>query len=164
MEISNLLNKKSSSDKETQSEIETAESHITKKEISLPILCNDSNGNFMTAQDKQVSKLAQGSPAIARIAPQRAEISSPNLRTRPPPRRESSLGFQLPKPPEPPSVEVEYYTIAEFQSCISDGISFHGGQRQRSLTRILVVGGMCRLVKKKAGLQHHTLIKGRSPI
>ncbi|XP_078245613.1 SH3 and PX domain-containing protein 2A isoform X23 [Pogona vitticeps] len=91
MEISNLLNKKSLSDKETQSEIETAESHITKKEISLPILCNDSNGNFMTAQDKQVSKLAQGSPVIARIAPQRAEISSPNLRTRPPPRRESSL-------------------------------------------------------------------------
>lgn len=38
-------------------------------------------------------------------------------------------GFQLPKPPEPPSVEVEYYTIAEFQSCISDGISFHGGQK-----------------------------------
>ncbi|XP_060624307.1 SH3 and PX domain-containing protein 2A isoform X2 [Anolis sagrei] len=129
MEISNLLNKKSSSDKETQSEIETAESHINKKEISLPILCNDSNGNFMTTQDKQVSKLAQGSPAIARIAPQRAQISSPNLRTRPPPRRESSLGFQLPKPPEPPSVEVEYYTIAEFQSCISDGISFHGGQK-----------------------------------
>ncbi|KAH0623777.1 hypothetical protein JD844_006898 [Phrynosoma platyrhinos] len=91
MEISNLLNKKSSSDKETQAEIETAESHINKKEISLPILCNDSNGNFMTTQDKQVSKLAQGSPAIARIAPQRAQISSPNLRTRPPPRRESSL-------------------------------------------------------------------------
>ncbi|XP_044294016.1 SH3 and PX domain-containing protein 2A isoform X5 [Varanus komodoensis] len=129
MEISNLLNKKSSSDKETQSETETAESHISKKEISLPILCNDSNGNFMMTQDKQVSKLAQGSPAIARIAPQRAQISSPNLRTRPPPRRESSLGFQLPKPPEPPSVEVEYYTIAEFQSCISDGISFHGGQK-----------------------------------
>lgn len=75
MEISNLLNKKSSSDKETQSEIETAESHISKKEISLPILCNDSNGNAMMAQDKQVSKLAQGSPAIARIAPQRAQIS-----------------------------------------------------------------------------------------
>lgn len=26
-------------------------------------------------------------------------------------------------------MEVEYYTIAEFQSCISDGISFHGGQK-----------------------------------
>jgi hypothetical protein len=38
-------------------------------------------------------------------------------------------GFQLPKPPEPPTVEAEYYTIAEFQSCISDGISFRGGQK-----------------------------------
>lgn len=75
MEISNLLNKKSSSDKETQSEIETMESHVTKKEISLPILCNDSNGNFMMTQDKQISKQVQGSPAIARIAPQRAQIS-----------------------------------------------------------------------------------------
>ncbi len=38
-------------------------------------------------------------------------------------------GFQLPKPPEPPAVEAEYYTIADFQSSISDGISFHGGQK-----------------------------------
>uniref|UniRef100_K7FDL0 SH3 and PX domain-containing protein 2B n=1 Tax=Pelodiscus sinensis TaxID=13735 RepID=K7FDL0_PELSI len=129
MEISNLLNKKPSSDKETQADNEMAESHVAKKEISLPILCNDSNGNAMMTPDKQASKLTQGSPAVARIAPQRAQISSPNLRTRPPPRRESSLGFQLPKPPEPPSVEVEYYTIAEFQSCISDGISFRGGQK-----------------------------------
>uniref|UniRef100_A0A673ANI0 SH3 and PX domain-containing protein 2A n=1 Tax=Sphaeramia orbicularis TaxID=375764 RepID=A0A673ANI0_9TELE len=29
----------------------------------------------------------------------------------------------------PPTVEAEYYTIAEFQSCISDGISFNGGQK-----------------------------------
>ncbi|XP_069467821.1 SH3 and PX domain-containing protein 2A isoform X2 [Ambystoma mexicanum] len=129
MEISNLLNKKGSSDKEPQAENEAEEPHITKKEISLPILCNDSNGNTMVASEKQASKLAQASPAVARIAPQRAEISSPNLRMKPPPRRESSLGFQLPKPPEPPSVEVEYYTIAEFQSCISDGISFQGGQK-----------------------------------
>uniref|UniRef100_A0A8C8RCH6 SH3 and PX domain-containing protein 2A n=1 Tax=Pelusios castaneus TaxID=367368 RepID=A0A8C8RCH6_9SAUR len=129
MEISNLLNKKPSSDKETQAENEMVEPPVTKKEISLPILCSDTNGNALVTSDKQASKLAQGSPAVARIAPQRAQISSPNLRTRPPPRRESSLGFQLPKPPEPPSVEVEYYTIAEFQSCISDGISFRGGQK-----------------------------------
>lgn len=37
--------------------------------------------------------------------------------------------FQLPKPPEAPTVEAEYYTIAEFQSSISDGISFRGGQK-----------------------------------
>lgn len=38
-------------------------------------------------------------------------------------------GFQLPSPPEPPTVEAEYYTIADFQSCISDGITFNGGQK-----------------------------------
>ncbi|XP_023571407.1 SH3 and PX domain-containing protein 2A isoform X2 [Octodon degus] len=130
MEISNLLNKKTSGDKETQSaESEASEAPVAKKEISLPILCNASNGSALGVPERTVSKLAQGSPAVARIAPQRAQINSPNLRTRPPPRRESSLGFQLPKPPEPPSVEVEYYTIAEFQSCISDGISFRGGQK-----------------------------------
>nr|XP_010587313.1 SH3 and PX domain-containing protein 2A isoform X2 [Loxodonta africana] len=130
MEISNLLNKKASGDKDTPpAEGEGSEAPIAKKEISLPILCNASNGSALGIPERTVSKLAQGSPAVARIAPQRAQISSPNLRTRPPPRRESSLGFQLPKPPEPPSVEVEYYTIAEFQSCISDGISFRGGQK-----------------------------------
>ncbi|XP_028367693.1 SH3 and PX domain-containing protein 2A isoform X2 [Phyllostomus discolor] len=130
MEISNLLNKKASGDKETPpAEGEGPEAPVAKKEISLPILCNASNGSALAVPERTVSKLAQSSPAVARIAPQRAQISSPNLRTRPPPRRESSLGFQLPKPPEPPSVEVEYYTIAEFQSCISDGISFRGGQK-----------------------------------
>ncbi|XP_012579127.1 PREDICTED: SH3 and PX domain-containing protein 2A isoform X1 [Condylura cristata] len=128
MEISNLLNKKVAGDKETPP-AEGSEAPVAKREISLPILCNASNGSALGAPERTGSKLAQGSPAVARIAPQRAQISSPNLRTRPPPRRESSLGFQLPKPPEPPSVEVEYYTIAEFQSCISDGISFRGGQK-----------------------------------
>ncbi|XP_077311386.1 SH3 and PX domain-containing protein 2A isoform X2 [Lithobates pipiens] len=128
MEISNLLNKKPT-EKDGQGGNEVEEHHINKKEISLPILCNDSNGNSMMTSEKVSIKTTPGSPAVARIAPQRSEISSPNLRMKPPPRRESSLGFQLPKPPEPPSVEVEYYTIAEFQSCISDGISFHGGQK-----------------------------------
>ena len=66
MEISNLLNKKASGDKETP---------ITKKEISLPILCNASNGSALGIPERTVSKLAQGSPAVARIAPQRAQIS-----------------------------------------------------------------------------------------
>ncbi|KAL2086742.1 hypothetical protein ACEWY4_017801 [Coilia grayii] len=70
-----------------------------------------------------------GSPAIARVAPHRVEIGSPNLRQKPPPRRDANLGLHLPKPPEPPTVEAEYYTIAEFQSSISDGISFRGGQK-----------------------------------
>lgn len=36
-------------------------------------------------------------------------------------------GTNLPKPPVPPQVEEEYYTIADFQTTIPDGISFHAG-------------------------------------
>ncbi|XP_039632549.1 SH3 and PX domain-containing protein 2A isoform X3 [Polypterus senegalus] len=129
MEISNLLNKKQMSEKDVQTDNDPDETPISKKEISLPIPCEDTFGSSTVLQEKQTNKATQGSPAVARIAPQRAEHSSPNLRQKPPPRRETSLGFQLPKPPEPPTVEVEYYTIAEFQSCISDGISFRGGQK-----------------------------------
>lgn len=76
MEISNLLNKKASGDKETPpAEGEGPEAPITKKEISLPILCNASNGSALGVPERTVSKLAQGSPAVARIAPQRAQIS-----------------------------------------------------------------------------------------
>uniref|UniRef100_A0A3B1JBL7 SH3 and PX domain-containing protein 2A n=1 Tax=Astyanax mexicanus TaxID=7994 RepID=A0A3B1JBL7_ASTMX len=126
MEISNLLNKKAVSEKDVQTDGEptTLERHISKSEISLPIQCSAEAEQSMTA-----SVAAPGSPAIARVAPHRVEIGSPNLRQKPPPRREANLGFQLPKPPEPPTVEAEYYTIAEFQSCISDGISFRGGQK-----------------------------------
>ncbi|XP_048842955.1 SH3 and PX domain-containing protein 2A isoform X2 [Brienomyrus brachyistius] len=132
MEISNLLNKKAVSEKDVQTDQEPEEPHVTKKEISLPIPCEDpgsggSSGGAALLDTKP--KAEPGSPAIARIAPHRVEIGSPNLRQKPPPRRETSLGFQLPKPPEPPTVEAEYYTIAEFQSCISDGISFRGGQK-----------------------------------
>uniref|UniRef100_G3PV89 SH3 and PX domains 2Aa n=1 Tax=Gasterosteus aculeatus aculeatus TaxID=481459 RepID=G3PV89_GASAC len=90
MEISNLLQKKSVSEKDIQTDAEgstTPERHISKSEISLPV-------------------------------PYNSEIN----------------GFQLPKPPEPPAVEAEYYTIADFQSSISDGISFHGGQKADAIT------------------------------
>ncbi|XP_017564319.1 SH3 and PX domain-containing protein 2A isoform X1 [Pygocentrus nattereri] len=71
-------------------------------------------------------------PAVARVTPQRyhsVENGSPSYIEKPPPRRENSLGFQLPQPPDPPSVDAEYYTIAEFHSCLGDGISFSGGER-----------------------------------
>uniref|UniRef100_G3PV93 SH3 and PX domain-containing protein 2A n=1 Tax=Gasterosteus aculeatus aculeatus TaxID=481459 RepID=G3PV93_GASAC len=126
MEISNLLQKKSVSEKDIQTDAEgstTPERHISKSEISLPVPYN-SEINAETGR-----RLSAGSPAVARVAPHRVEIGSPNLRQKPPPRRETNLGFQLPKPPEPPAVEAEYYTIADFQSSISDGISFHGGQK-----------------------------------
>uniref|UniRef100_A0A4W3IJ55 SH3 and PX domains 2A n=1 Tax=Callorhinchus milii TaxID=7868 RepID=A0A4W3IJ55_CALMI len=130
MEISNLLNKKP----QVESECSLAEhTPLTAKEISLPLACEHSNGDVSVSAavstERRLGRGVPGSPAVARIAPQRAEIGSPNLRQKPPPRREASLGFQLPKPPAPPAVEVEYYTIAEFQSHISDGISFRGGQK-----------------------------------
>ncbi|KAK5866338.1 hypothetical protein PBY51_020538 [Eleginops maclovinus] len=152
MEISNLLQKKSVSEKDIQTEGEgstTPERHISKSEISLPMPYNseinaetgrrlsagrDTNSPCLgiaasSALKKSLARDEQGSPAVARVAPHRVEIGSPNLRQKPPPRREPNLGFQLPKPPAPPAVEAEYYTIADFQSSISDGISFRGGQK-----------------------------------
>uniref|UniRef100_A0A3P9N3N8 SH3 and PX domain-containing protein 2A n=1 Tax=Poecilia reticulata TaxID=8081 RepID=A0A3P9N3N8_POERE len=151
MEISNLLQKKSVSEKDIQTDGEgsnTPERHITKSEISLPMPYNseinaetgrrlsagrDTNSPCLgIAASSALSEKVRGepgSPAVARVAPHRVEIGSPNLRQKPPPRREANLGLQLPKPPEPPAVEAEYYTIADFQSSISDGISFRGGQK-----------------------------------
>ncbi|XP_062927537.1 SH3 and PX domain-containing protein 2A isoform X2 [Mobula hypostoma] len=142
MEISNLLNKKTSSEKDIQTENESKcydHPPLTAKEISLPLPCEQSNGEAtaLVATEKRLSRATPGSPAVARIAPQRAEIGSPNLRQKPPPRREVSMGFQLPKPPEPPAVEVEYYTIAEFQTHIADGISFRGGQKAEVIEKNL---------------------------
>ncbi|XP_069756586.1 SH3 and PX domain-containing protein 2A isoform X3 [Narcine bancroftii] len=142
MEISNLLNKKTSSEKDIQMENESKlydHPPLTGKEISLPLPCEQSNGDItaIMGTEKRLSRAAPGSPAVARIAPQRAEIGSPNLRQKPPPRREASMGFQLPKPPEPPAVEVEYYTIAEFQTHIADGISFRGGQKAEVIEKNL---------------------------
>ncbi|XP_056265371.1 SH3 and PX domain-containing protein 2A isoform X4 [Pseudoliparis swirei] len=152
MEISNLLQKKSVSEKDIQTEGEgstTPERHFSKSEISLPMPYNseinaetgrrlsagrDNNSPCLgiaasAALNESKGRGEQGSPAVARVAPHRVEIGSPNLRQKPPPRRETHLGFQLPKPPAPPAVEAEYYTIADFQSSISDGISFRGGQK-----------------------------------
>ncbi|XP_028278543.1 SH3 and PX domain-containing protein 2A-like isoform X2 [Parambassis ranga] len=127
MEISNLLNKKALSEKDVQAEGVPESPQVARKEISLPIPCTDPSP-VNTPQDGK-SKAEPASPAVARIAPHRVEIGSPVLRQKPPPRRDATLGFQLPSPPEPPTVEAEYYTIADFQSCISDGISFNGGQK-----------------------------------
>ncbi|XP_059207454.1 SH3 and PX domain-containing protein 2B isoform X3 [Centropristis striata] len=51
------------------------------------------------------------------------------LRHRPPPRRDLTIprGTNLPKPPVAPQVEEEFYTIADFQTTIPDGISFQAG-------------------------------------
>ncbi|KAK2921785.1 SH3 and PX domain-containing protein 2A-like isoform X2 [Channa argus] len=127
MEISNLLNKKALSEKDVQTEGGPESPQVARREISLPIPCADASPANSPQDGK--SKAEPAPPAIARIAPHRVEIGSPNLRQKPPPRRDATLAFQLPCPPEPPTVEAEYYTIADFQSCISDGISFNGGQK-----------------------------------
>ncbi|XP_078059875.1 SH3 and PX domain-containing protein 2A isoform X2 [Mustelus asterias] len=142
MEISNLLNKKTCSEKNVQTENESNlydHPPLTAKEISLPLPREETNGSTTTAAtpEKKLNPGALGSPAVARVAPQRAAIGSPNLRQKPPPRREISLGFPLPKPPDPPAVEVEYYTIAEFQTHIADGISFRGGQKAEVIEKNL---------------------------
>ncbi|XP_068178120.1 SH3 and PX domain-containing protein 2A [Antennarius striatus] len=152
MEISNLLQKKSVSEKNIQTDGEgsiTAQHHISKSEINLPMphsseinaetgrrlsAGRDTNSPCLgiaasAALNENKGRGEPGSPAVARMAPHRVEIGSPNLRQKPPPRRESNLGFQLPQRPESSAVEAEYYTIADFQSSISDGISFHGGQK-----------------------------------
>ncbi|XP_054610690.1 SH3 and PX domain-containing protein 2B isoform X2 [Dunckerocampus dactyliophorus] len=58
-----------------------------------------------------------------------SENKKVGLRQRPPPRRDLSIprGTNLPKPPGPPQVEEEFYTIADFQTTIPDGISFQAG-------------------------------------
>ncbi|MGH0147082.1 UNVERIFIED_CONTAM: hypothetical protein FKN15_009926 [Acipenser sinensis] len=61
---------------------------------------------------------------------------SPDARHRPPPRRDLTIprGLHLPKPPIPPQVEEEYYTIADFQTTIPDGISFQAGMKVEIVT------------------------------
>ncbi|MGH0119191.1 UNVERIFIED_CONTAM: hypothetical protein FKN15_013286 [Acipenser sinensis] len=81
MEISNLLNKKQVSEKDVQTDTDPEEPPITKKEISLPIPCEDTSSSIAALQDKQGSKADQGSPAVARIAPQRAEIADGTCNT-----------------------------------------------------------------------------------
>ncbi|XP_014059446.2 SH3 and PX domain-containing protein 2A isoform X1 [Salmo salar] len=134
MEISNLLNKKALSEMDVQTDGQQEDNPLTtpslvKRQISLPIPCSSSDFSPGAALVDVKGKVEPAAPVIARIAPHSIEISSPILRQKPPPRRDATLGFNLPSPPEPPTVEAEYYTIAEFQSVISDGISFNGGQK-----------------------------------
>lgn len=72
MEISNLLNKKASSEKDVQIEGVPESPQVAKKEISLPIPCAESSP-LNSPQDGK-SKAESSSPAIARVAPHRVEI------------------------------------------------------------------------------------------
>ncbi|XP_067311762.1 SH3 and PX domain-containing protein 2A isoform X2 [Pseudorasbora parva] len=113
--------------------------HLSVSDSSVSVSVQDacvsasvSEANVSSTPSTLKAKTVPPSPAIARVAPQRfhsVETRSPSNNQKPPPRRENSLGFQLPQPPDPPTVEAEYYTIAEFRSCLTDGISFSGGQK-----------------------------------
>lgn len=72
MEISNLLNKKTSSEKNVQIEGAPESPQVARKEISLPILCSDSSPVNVVQEGK--GKTEPASPAVARIAPHRVEI------------------------------------------------------------------------------------------
>ncbi|XP_016379243.1 SH3 and PX domain-containing protein 2A-like isoform X5 [Sinocyclocheilus rhinocerous] len=112
--------------------------HLSVSDSSVSVSVSDavtasvSEASVSSTSSTIKTKTVPPSPAIARVAPQRfhsVETRSPSNNQKPPPRRENSLGFQLPQPPDPPTVEAEYYTIAEFRSCLTDGISFSGGQK-----------------------------------
>lgn len=72
MEISNLLNKKGSSEKDVQTEGVPESPQVAKKETSLPIPCAESSP--VNNQQDGKSKAETSSPAVARIAPHRVEI------------------------------------------------------------------------------------------
>uniref|UniRef100_A0A8C1UHF0 SH3 and PX domains 2Ab n=1 Tax=Cyprinus carpio TaxID=7962 RepID=A0A8C1UHF0_CYPCA len=116
MEISNLLNKKPSNERHSHTQTDI----IAHR--------NSTTNTYSVSQTSSAikTKTVPPSPAIARVAPQRfhsAETSELIFTFI------SLFGFQLPQPPDPPTVEAEYYTIAEFRSCLTDGISFSGGQK-----------------------------------
>lgn len=59
-------------------------------------------------------------------------------------------------------MEVEYYTIAEFQSCISDGISFRGGQKaevslNRAAGKIVIFGAIAGDWIERGGVESNWL-------
>ncbi|KAL1257731.1 hypothetical protein QQF64_010975 [Cirrhinus molitorella] len=117
---------------DTSLRLSVSDSSVSVSVSDACVTVSVSEASVSSASAAIKTKTVPPSPAIARVAPQRfhsVETRSPPNNQKPPPRRENSLGFQLPQPPDPPTVEAEYYTIAEFRSCLTDGISFCGGQK-----------------------------------
>lgn len=82
-----------------------------------------------SANDLDTAGKQQNSNQRDRFTPLTETKHKAGSRQRPPPRRDLTIprGVNLPKPPVPPQVEEEYYTIADFQTTIPDGISFQAG-------------------------------------
>lgn len=68
---------------------------ITKKEISLPILCNASTEAALGIPERTVSSWPRAPPAVARIAPQRAQISKSFSDPRSSPHRSLEKGHEV---------------------------------------------------------------------
>ncbi|KAF4098162.1 SH3 and PX domain-containing protein 2B isoform X1 [Onychostoma macrolepis] len=84
----------------------------------LDVACKQQNANKENKENQR-----------DRFSPFSESKRKAGARQRPPPRRDLTIprGVNLPKPPVPPQVEEEYYTIADFQTTIPDGISFQAG-------------------------------------
>lgn len=80
MEISNLRNKKTSTEKDVQSEGSPESPQVARKEISLPVPCAESSP-VNSPQDVK-NKAEPPSPAVARIAPHRVEIGMSQMLAR----------------------------------------------------------------------------------
>ncbi|TRY81752.1 hypothetical protein DNTS_031665 [Danionella cerebrum] len=87
--------------------------------------------SYLKKADVLCPKMAAGASIHASTNDLESACKQQNVgaRQRPPPRRDLTIprGANLPKPPVPPQVEEEYYTIADFQTTIPDGISFQAG-------------------------------------
>ncbi|XP_026183855.1 SH3 and PX domain-containing protein 2B isoform X2 [Mastacembelus armatus] len=85
---------------------------------------NDLDG--FTQQNQQNNASRDKENRLSVFSDNKSKVGS---RHRPPPRRDLTIprGANLPKPPIPPQVEEEFYTIADFQTTIPDGISFQAG-------------------------------------
>ncbi|KAG7255438.1 hypothetical protein CRUP_021399, partial [Coryphaenoides rupestris] len=127
MEISNLLSNKKpphgtekdatapvSPPATTPSSLPEESPLVVRRQISLPLPCSSE------PPGAHVASVAAGAVPPSPPAPTEPPSIPGSETETPSPQRHDA---------EPPTVEAEYYTIAEFQSCISDGISFNGGQK-----------------------------------
>ncbi|KAF7696626.1 hypothetical protein HF521_005044 [Silurus meridionalis] len=101
-------------------------SYLKKSDVSSQKMSSHSSANDLDGACKQQGSNKENQRE--RFSPFNDKKKA-DVRQRPPPRRDLSIprGTNLPKPPVPPQVEEEYYTIADFQTTIPDGISFQAG-------------------------------------
>ncbi|XP_027014701.2 SH3 and PX domain-containing protein 2B isoform X2 [Tachysurus fulvidraco] len=104
-------------------------SYLKKSDASSQKLSSHSSANDLDGACKQHGSNKENKENQRERFGPFSDKKKADVRQRPPPRRDLSIprGTNLPKPPVPPQVEEEYYTIADFQTTIPDGISFQAG-------------------------------------